>query len=107
QEDPPRLPFATPEYALYVTPASQLPQGQLGSYQMILGRISVKDGRPQLDDEYIPPCTMAAAHPALMDLHQELDQFLGQMELYGVHIVQKIYARKQDNDLAQVVLYIT
>jgi hypothetical protein len=107
QEDPPRLPYATPEYTLLVTPASQLPQGQLGSYQMILGKITVKDTRPQLDDEYIPPCTMAAAHPALTDLHQELDQFLGQMELYGVHIVQKVYSRKQDNDLAQVVLYIT
>lgn len=106
-EDPPRLPYATPEYTLYVAPASQLPQGQLGSYQMILGKITVKDARPQLDDDYIPPCAIVAAHPALTDLHQELDQFLGQMELYGVHIVQKIYARKQDNDLAQVVLYIT
>lgn len=107
QEDPPRLPYATPEYNLYVIPASQLPQGQLGSYQMILGKITVKDTRPQLDDDYIPPCAIVAAHPALADLHQELDQFLGQMELYGVHIVQKIYSRKQDNDLAQVVLYIT
>jgi len=106
-EDPPRLPYATPEYQLYVTPASQLPQGQLGSYQMILGRINIVDGRPQIDDDYIPPCTMVYAHPSLADLHQELDQFLGQLELYGVHIVQKVYSRNQNNDLAQVVLYIT
>lgn len=106
-EDPPRLPYATPEYQLFVQPASQLPQGQLGSYQMILGRITVADGRPQLDDDYIPPTSIVAAHPSLADLHQELDQFLGQLELHGVQIVQKIYGRNQNNDLAQVVLYIT
>lgn len=106
-EDPPRLPFATPEYNLYVLPASQIPHGQLGSYQMILGRINVIDGRPEMDDDYIPPCTMVYAHPSLTDLHQELDHFLGQLELYGVHIVQKVYSRNQNNDLAQVVLYIT
>jgi len=106
-EDPPRLPYATPEYQLFVQPASQLPQGQLGSYQMILGRITVADGRPQMDDDYIPPTSIVAAHPSLTDLHQELDQFLGQLELHGVQIVQKIYGRNQNNDLAQVVLYIT
>ncbi|WP_212002905.1 hypothetical protein [Chitinophaga sp. HK235] len=107
EEDPPRLPYATPEYSLYVLPASQLPQGQLGSYQAVLGKITVTDGRPQMDDDYIPPCSIASAHPALVDLFYELDQFLGQMELYGVHIVQKIYGRNQNNDLALVVLYIT
>ncbi|WP_113614713.1 hypothetical protein [Chitinophaga flava] len=106
-EDPPRLPYATPEYSLYVLPASQLPQGQLGSYQAVLGKITVMDGRPQMDDDYIPPCSIVSAHPALVDLFYELDQFLGQMELYGVHIVQKIYGRNQNNDLALVVLYIT
>jgi len=106
-EDPPRLPYATPEYNLYVAPASHLPSGQLGSYQMVLARINVMDGRPQMDDDYIPPCTIVSAHPSLIDLHHELDQFLGQMELYGVHIVQKIYGRNQNNDLALVVLYIT
>lgn len=107
EEDPPRLPYATPEYQLYVVPASQLNQGQLGSYQMILGKIVVTDGRPQLEDDYIPPCTTVSAHSALEDLYNELDQFLGQMELYGVHIVQKIYGRNQNNDLAHVVLYMT
>jgi hypothetical protein len=106
-EDPPRLPFATPEYQLFIQPASQLPQGQLGSYQMILGRITVADGRPQLDDDYIPPTSIVSAHPALADLYQELDQFFGHLELHGVQIVQKIYGRNQNNDLAQVVLYIT
>lgn len=106
-EDPPRLPYATPEYQLFVQPVSQLPQGQLGSYQMVLGRISVTDGRPQLDDDYIPPTSIVSAHPSLADLHQELDQFLGHLELHGVQIVQKIYGRNQNNDLAQVVLYIT
>ncbi|PSL46622.1 hypothetical protein CLV51_103603 [Chitinophaga niastensis] len=107
EEDPPRLPYATSEYSLYVAPASQLPQGQLGSYQMVLARIIVADGRPQMDDDYIPPCSIVSAHPSLIDLHHELDQFLGQMELYGVHIIQKIYGRNQNNDLALVVLYIT
>jgi hypothetical protein len=106
-EDPPRLPYATPEYELFIQPASQMPQGQLGAYQMILGRITVKDGRPQLDDDYIPPTSLVSAHPALADLHQELDQFLGYLELHGVQIVQKIYGKNQNNDLAQVVLYIT
>jgi hypothetical protein len=78
-EDPPRLPYATPEYNLYVAPVSQLPNGQLGSYQMVLGRIFIVDGRPQLDDDYIPPCSMVSSHPALTDLHQELAPFLGQL----------------------------
>lgn len=107
EEDPPRLPYATPEYNLYVAPASQLPSGQLGSYQMVLARINVVDGRPLMDDDYIPPCSIVSAHPSLIDLYHELDQFLGQMELYGVHIVQKIYGRNQNNDLALVVLYTT
>ncbi|MFY0254483.1 hypothetical protein ACDQ55_11065 [Chitinophaga sp. 30R24] len=107
EEDPPRLPYATPEYQLYILPASQLPSGQPGSYQMVLGRIVVTNGVPALDDNYIPPCSTVSAHPALINLFYELDQFLGQLELYGVHIVQKIYGRNQHNDLALVILYIT
>jgi hypothetical protein len=60
-----------------------------------------------LDDDYIPPTSIVSAHPALADLYQELDQFFGHLELHGVQIVQKIYGRNQNNDLAQVVLYIT
>ncbi|MCW3463843.1 type VI secretion system baseplate subunit TssK [Chitinophaga nivalis] len=106
-EDPPRLPFAVPAYQLYIIPASGLIQEQPGYYELVLAKITVTDGSPRLDEHYIPPCHTISAHPVLIDWFDELDQLLGRLELNCVHIVQKIYGKQQQQDVAQVVLYIT
>ena len=81
EENPPRYPFLTPTYKLHL----------------------VQEGQPG----YIPPCTSTNSHKDLVDVHTNIDKFMGQLELYAVQIAQKINRKNQTNDLALMVLKLS
>jgi len=53
------------------------------------------DGKPEIDKEYIPPCTSIQAHSQLARLHAEFDRFLSQLELDVIKILKKIHERNK------------
>ncbi|GGB00731.1 hypothetical protein GCM10011511_25010 [Puia dinghuensis] len=113
-----RPPFTAPAFELQLVECRDMRSGggrsdgvrsdgvrseKAGDLFLPLGRIRVSEGRVLPDEDYIPPCTSVAAHPALTEWHAGLEQFYGLMESYVLRILQKTVQKNQQNDLAAVV----
>ncbi|MGB0789419.1 MAG: hypothetical protein ACPG7E_02150 [Marinirhabdus sp.] len=106
-EEPPRHPNVIPEYTLDIIPAENANKNGFGLYHITIGKIAKEDGNIHLADDFIPPCTSIQSHQDLKYTYVEIDTFLNAMERYSLQIIQKIYQKKQANDLAVMVKYIT
>jgi hypothetical protein len=103
---PPRFPYVVPTYQIHVISESQYNQYANNPYALAIGKASVNGNEIRIQDEYIPPCYSVSAHPDLVTLHSELDQFLSNIELKSTQIVQKIFKKSQQNDLSELVLFL-
>ncbi len=106
EEEPPRHPHTLPEYSLDVLPKSQISKKELGLFHLTIGKIVLVDNAPVLYEDFIPPCSSIQSHPDLKFTFIELNAFLNQMEAYSMHIIQKVYQKKQTNELAHMVLHL-
>ena len=106
-EEPPRHPHVLPEYKLDILSSSEVSKRQLGMYHITIGKVVVKDGIPKLIENFIPPCTSIQSHTDLKYTFQEMVTFFNLMESYAMHVIQKIYQKKQANDLAHMVLHVS
>ena len=105
-ETPPRFPFVLPVYTIEVISDMQYPQFANHPYALIIGKVLVKGTNLKVDDHYIPPCFSTSSHPALLELFTELESSMNKLESFCSKIVQKIYIRKQKNELSEMVLYL-
>lgn len=99
-EEPPRYPYTIPESKVHLIPESQLGKKESGLNLLLIGKIHVAEGGPELVRDYIPPCTSVLSHPALVSSHADFERFLGQMETDLVTIMRKIKDKEQTNVLA-------
>lgn len=106
-EEPPRRPHVCPQYMLDILPKSETTAQELGANHMTLGKIIMVDGKATVDADFIPPSRSVQSHPDLQFTYNELGSFLNQMEACALHIIQKIYQKKQSNDLAGIALYLS
>ncbi len=106
-EEPPRHPHIMPEYTLDIIPSESINKNEFGLYHITIGKISNIDGKIELEEDFIPPCTSIQSHQDLKYTYVEIDTFLNAMERYSLQIIQKIFQKKQANDLAVMVKYIT
>ena len=106
EENPPRYPFSAPDYKLEVADESRYRQFASHPYALTIGRILVDANTVRIDEEYIPPCLSLNAHPDLLQLYGELDQFFAGLELRCSQIVQKIFRKSQQNDLSELALFL-
>ncbi|MUH34703.1 hypothetical protein D9O36_02510 [Zobellia amurskyensis] len=106
EEEPPRRPYVFPQYKLNILPKNETSEYELGMHHLTIGKILIEDGKTIVDADFIPPCRSVQSHPDLKFTYSELGSFLNQMELFSLHIIQKIYQKKQTNDLAGVALYL-
>ncbi len=102
-EDPPRFPYAIPEYKVHLIAESQFLKSNLGNYYVIIGKVRMNENQPELIKEYIPPSSSVLSHPRLIAAHTEFDKFFSQLELDVVGILKKIKDKDQSNDLAKSV----
>lgn len=101
EENPPRYPYTLPEYTLNLIPEDELKNTVgFGTHYLTIGKILVSSGESRIDENYIPPCVSVSGHQKLQELYMDIDRFYGQIELYSVQIAQKIYSKKQNNELA-------
>ena len=107
EEEPPRHPHILPEYKLDILPKSETSNQELGLYHITIGKVILEDGKPSVDQDFIPPCRSIQSHPDLIFVYNEVGAFLNQLEAFSLHIIQKIYQKKQQNDLAQMALYLS
>lgn len=99
-----RPPFTAPAYSLQLVAAPELKITGSGDFHLPVGKIKISEGKVMLDEDYIPPCTCTAAFGLLMDVHVSLEQFYSSMESYILQIQQKIIQKRQQNDLAVVIM---
>ena len=82
EENPPRYPFLTPTYKLHLVQEGQISdQSSNVGYQLTVGKIVVSREETYLQPGYIPPCTSTNSHKDLVDVHTNIDKFMGQLEL--------------------------
>jgi hypothetical protein len=105
-EAPPRYPNTEPDYSIECVDENSYRQYATHPYALTIGRVMVDAGVVQVDEEYIPPCLSTAAHPDLLQLHAELEQFLATLESRCSVIVQKIFKKSQQNDLSELALFL-
>ncbi|WP_339702530.1 hypothetical protein [uncultured Marixanthomonas sp.] len=107
EEEPPRHPNVIPEYSLDIIPEENINQSEFGMYYVTIGKVVYEEGRATLVEDFIPPCTSIQSHEDLKYTYVEIDTFLNAMERYSLQIIQKIHQKKQANDLAVMVKYIS
>lgn len=115
EEQPIRLPYTEPSYAVSLLAASETSLNSLGEFQLPVGKVIIRDQSVSLEEDYLPPCTAVNSHESLIEHHAETEQFFGRMELNTLQILQKILQKNQQNDLIdpvrklseQVLFYIS
>ncbi|MGB1309419.1 MAG: hypothetical protein ACPG6B_10945 [Oceanihabitans sp.] len=106
-EEPPRHPFILPEYKLNVLTKSEVNTREIGLHHLTLAKVIVEEGVPALVENFIPPCTSIQSHADLKFTFNEIVTFFNMMESFSMHIIQKIYQKKQTNELAHMVLHLS
>jgi hypothetical protein len=105
-ENPPRFPYILPTYSVQVLSESQYAQFAQHPYALIIGKAVVNGSEVRVEENYIPPCFSISANSDLVTLHAELDKFLATLETLCSKIVQKIFVKKQQNDISELVLFL-
>lgn len=105
-EDPPRYPYVFPSYQVQVISGSQYQQYAQHPYALPIGKVRVNGNDIRVEEDYIPPTFCIYAHPDLLALHGELDQYFSTLELRSTQIVQKIFKKSQQNELSELVNFL-
>ncbi len=103
---PCRTQYTMDRIQLSVVSAQEIPVDGLLPGQLTLGRIIVKNHKPEVDHGYIPPCTCIGAHPLLMTVGEEIMALLRQVRSSCQEIIEKIYSRNQQQEMAGIILYL-
>ncbi len=107
QEEPPRRPYVLPEYKIEILEYSELNNKELGLHHLTIGKVQLLEGKLTVIDDYIPPSKSIQSHIYLKQAYYGISTFLSNLESYLVQIIQKIHQKKQDNDLAFMVLQMS
>jgi hypothetical protein len=103
-ENPPRNPFVIPEYTLNLVASENADATKLGRHYLVLGVLKISENKPQFVENYIPPCSHVRSHPALIDLHNQITNFIINLEKNSLEIIRKIHTKKQKSTLSNSVL---
>ncbi len=107
EEEPPRHPYVLPEYSLHVINMEETNEEEFGKHHITIGRIKFVEGIATLAEDFIPPCVSIQSHQDLQYIYTEIHTFFNAIEKYAMNIIQKIYQKKQSNELATMVLVLT
>ena len=105
-ENPPRLPFVLPTYSLDMINETNYREFTNHPYAIPIGKVNVNGNDIRVEDEYLPPSVSIIAHSDLLSLHGELDKYFADIELYCSKIVQKIFVKKQQNEISELVMFL-
>lgn len=102
EENPPRLPNVLPRYSLSVHNVDEkntIPNNN----SLIIGKLAFNENKPEIDENYIPPCQAIFSHPRLVEYHAQLIKVMGQIEIDTINILRGIKDRKQNTNIAGTV----
>ena len=102
EENPPRLPSVLPRYNLSVHTEDEINTIR-NENSLIIGKLHVKNNKPEIDEYYIPPCQTIFSHPKLVEYHAQLVKVMGQIEIDVIDILHRIKDKKQSTNIAGTV----
>ena len=105
-ETPPRFPGILPGYHLSVHKTDEKISIQVPN-SLIIGKLVWTDKKPEIDENYIPPCQAIYSHPKLMEYHSQLIKIIGQIEIDVVDILNSIKNKKQGTSIAETVAEVS
>lgn len=92
EETPLRYPQAWLYYGLHIVPAREVEMNHAGAFHLPVARFSVMDGKLETEN-YVPPCTSLAAHPALLLVQEELVQLSSELRQNLIRLVRQCYGK--------------
>lgn len=104
KENPPRHPYVIPEYGVFIIPVEQMNKAGFGDFFQVIGKLLIKDNVPELDKEYIPPCSRVSSDERLLAIDNKLIEFFSKLEVDIMRIIHKIHAKQQKSPLASSVM---
>ncbi|MCD4696031.1 MAG: hypothetical protein K8S16_07295 [Bacteroidales bacterium] len=105
-EYPLRMPFVNPEYKLDLIPTEQVIGQKLGPNMLIIGKIVIKNNKPEIIEEYIPPCTSIDSHRKLIEFYDYIDMNISSLEKNAVKIIYDVNEKQASNILTEIVTYV-
>lgn len=106
-EEPIRKPFVIPSYKISVLSQSEVNKNEVALNSITIAKITRNGDRPELIENFIPPCVSVQSHPDLRYTFGQVGEFFNALELYATQVIQKIHQKKQANDLAKMVLTLS
>jgi hypothetical protein len=107
EEVPPRYPFADYAYAVNLVGADELLLPSSGYYHLCVGKVHVNGNTLEVIEDYIPPSASIKSSPDLIQFYEHLDKMLSKLESDCTLIIQKIYTKRQTEQLPDSVRYLT
>lgn len=104
KEEPPRYPYALPMYKVNVISEKQLAKDGIHPFSFFIGKLELSQNKPEISEDYIPPCMTLNSHVSLLAFHALVGKFYGELEINVLSIISKIREKEQDTSLAQTVL---
>ena len=89
EEIPPRHPFTKPNYRIELVETSILNSSYSGGNYLVLGKVAIKSGIAQIDNNFIPPCTSVQSHPKLVEYYNTYSHSMSNLRHYAFKIIQK------------------
>ena len=74
---------------------------------LTLSKIVIKNNKPEIDEEYIPPCTSLDSHPKLIELYSYIDKNISSLEKNVVQIIYNVKEKHASNVLTDIVVCIS
>lgn len=103
EEIPPRHPYSKPNYRIELVETSILNSSYSGGNYLILGKVAIKSGIAQIDNNFIPPCTSVESHVKLVEYYNSYSHSMSNLRHFAFKILQKTAHKNQNNELANNV----
>ena len=102
-EEPPRHPYTIPGYGISLVSEKDLLAQSVQPDSLIIGKLKIEQGVPEIADEYLPSCMTVKSHMRLMEFCEMTEKIFSQLELNLLSIIRKINEKNQDTSLAKSV----
>ncbi len=102
-EEPPRHPYTIPGYGISLVSEKDLLAQSVQPDSLIIGKLKIEQGVPEIADDYLPSCMTVKSHMRLMEFCEMTEKIFSQLELNLLSIIRKINEKNQDTSLAKSV----
>jgi len=107
EEVPIRKPCVVPKINLSLISVNEVNTSFFDNHSTVVGRLIKNEESWKVDSEYIPPVHNIASVSTLIRVHHNFENYLSSIERSTIEIIQKIRQKKQNNELASILMDVS